>query len=815
MIGAVRTGATNPAWRTGSKTTTGTSPAGLIPGVVASLSLPSPDYTAYTFAISGVGTLPGSMKIIRADLTTFSLLDAVSKQSLGPLNTPLTSLALVFEFGDLGTYVADITLGATHKATSTTDTDTARYTFHVGPVADLEVRDAGANPALAAEQQAYTLMAVNNGPDTPPAVQVTLTGVPEGAEAIPSQGSYTQETCQDGLCEAVWKVGELTTDNRRSAGEWGEGPTLTLVTSGDPITAAIENSRDYCVRIKTGATDSSNDLECAAGTVPTGYTEHSAAYYDRIGRNDSTTVEARAGTGESIPQSLNAVQYGSINRLTWDSMEALNGFAVTHYEVQRSASPWETVATNLTETRYWDAEGGSGSSSYRVRAVNDQGVASPWSQSATPRPKPGRPMSFTATGQSDTQATLTWTAPDAVTGLTITGYDVEFSKDAGDTWASLATAPTQTATSFTHTDNTLTAGTLTPDIRRQYRARTVATVEGSTVKSDWANVTLTHPKPGAPGSFGAEGLNPRQARLTWAAPTNLNGASHSGYELEFSTDGGASWETLATPTSSPALASTTTSHTHTKNDLAANAARQYRLRTVGTVGSVGVESPWAYALASTEYPAPGAPQNFEARALDRTQVSLTWSAPESVTGVTHTGYQLDYSTDGNTWNWLPAGQTRSTLSMTTESHTHDAAVSPGTIRQYRLRAVGTTGSGNTLATFESGWVFASVTTQAVGAPQDLVATADGIGRIDLSWDEPAFGADRVAGYRIDYALGDTEAWQTLEHSWRTSPRTFEHTGLSPGLEYCYRVAATYAGGTGPSPRQLPLTRPPAPPRKAC
>ena len=766
------------------------------------LSIPAV-WTHYRRSISvpdGV-TLPGSVSLRPSTNLPFVWLDTLNASERGPSTLSRTSLfEREFFFSELGTYQIDLTFAFTHK-TIDADMDGSKdvfpasgaYTFHVGPVADLEVRDGGASPALDTQQRAYTVMAVNNGPDTAPAVQVTLTDVPEGAEANPSQGSYTQGTCSAGLCEAAWNVGELAAKEiYRASGHWGDGPTLTLVASGDPITAAIENTRKYSVCIDGDGADVAA-ADQAACEATSGNSWHSTVYYDYRTGNDSAQMASQAGSGEGMVQSLNVVQYGSINRLTWDSMDALNGFAVTHYEVQRSASPWETMATNLTETRYWDAEGGSGSSSYRVRAVNDQGVSGPWSQSATPHPKPGRPMSFTATGHSDTQATLTWAAPDAVTGVTVTGYDLEFSQDAGDTWTSLATAPTQTATTYTHTDSTLGADTITPDILRQYRARTVATVEGTTVKGDWATVTLEYPKPGAPGSFEAEGLNPRQAKLTWSAPDAVTNVTLTGYDVDWSDDGGVSWNSLATA----ATQGTTTTLTHTDNNLGAGDVRQYRVRAKGTVGSVEVDSAWAYALASTEYPAPGAPRNFEARALDRTRVSLTWSAPESVTGVTHTGYQLDYSTDGNTWNWLPAGQTRSTLSTTTESHTHDAAVSPGAIRQYRLRAVGTTGSGNTLATFESGWVFASVTTEAVGPPQNLVATADGIGRIDLIWDEPAFGADRVTGYRIDHTSAGAENWRTREHGWRTSPRTYEHTGLSPGQEYCYRVAATYAGGTGP------------------
>ena len=49
-------------------------------------------------------------------------------------------------FGGLGTYVLTFDIRATHS-TSGVLTDSGTYTFHVGPMADLEVRDAGASPS--------------------------------------------------------------------------------------------------------------------------------------------------------------------------------------------------------------------------------------------------------------------------------------------------------------------------------------------------------------------------------------------------------------------------------------------------------------------------------------------------------------------------------------------------------------------------------------------------------------------------------------------------------------------------------------------
>ena len=52
------------------------------------------------------------------------------------------------------------------------------------------MRDAGASPAAAAGQRAYTIMAVNNGPEVAHAVEVMLTRVPQGAQAMTNEGRY-------------------------------------------------------------------------------------------------------------------------------------------------------------------------------------------------------------------------------------------------------------------------------------------------------------------------------------------------------------------------------------------------------------------------------------------------------------------------------------------------------------------------------------------------------------------------------------------------------------------------------------------------
>ncbi len=760
---------------------------------------------AVTVTAPGGGDAPGRWVLTNTEdgHSSYDLLNAPDSTRVTYDLFPLTDLGsspneyfedVKVDFGEMGTYVALFEIKGVLSMTTYTDSGT--YTFHVGPMADLEVRDAGPNPAVAGNRRAYTIEAVNHGPSDAAVVEVALTGVPDGASVVASQGSYDPGT-------GIWRIGELENMELRTLIGKSNAETLTIIAEDAglaPITATIASKELYTVCLDGNAADvaASDESACTGGSN----TWHTAEYYDPIAANNTATIAAQTGTGAGhpdAPTNLRVVETPVGNIVEWDSVAEVNGFPVTHYQVQRSASPWEILSDNQKGTVYADMGDGAANASYRVRAVNRFDVPGPWSQQATPHLKPSRPKSFTAAGQSDTVAELSWGAPDTVADVTVSGYDLEFSEDGGATWTSLATPATlgQSATSYTHTDATLTSASLTPDILRQYRVRTVGTVDGSTVKSDWATATLTHPKPGVPKTFAAAGQSETQASLSWSAPDAVTHVSVTGYEVEFSKDGGANW---ATVTGTPTLDGTTWSLPHSDSGLAADAVRQYRARTLGTVGSVTVQSDWAYALASEDYPAPGAPRNFAARAINRSRVDLSWIAPVAVSGVTLTGYHLEFSSDGNTWTRLEDDQSRTVLPATATYHPHtNDMLEPGALRQYRLRAVGTANN----ASFESGWVFASAATEAVGPPQNLAAVPDPESptasrtRINLTWDVPAFGQNLVTGYRIDYAPDGSEDWQTLEHSYRTNPRSYQHTGRLPGERSCYRVAAIFAGGTGP------------------
>ena len=480
-------------WRTGTTRAHDNAVAD-IPGTAVLFMFLSRDYNAYTFAISDVSPKqrPGTLTIIGGSQGTFKLLDADNLTSTSPFNLPAdvtnNPYPALLEFGTLGTYKVQITVGATKSSTAYTATGT--YTFHVGPMADLEVRDAGASPAVAAGRRGYTVMALNNGRDIPPAVQVTLSGVPEGAEAVPSHGhgSYTQGTCQNGLCEGVWAIGELGSGNYRASGHANEGPTLTLITYETmpaAITATIANTQDYSVCIDSSGDDVDAASE-AACTATSGNTWHSTAYLDHIEKNNTAAITARAGSGDGrpdAPMNLRVVETPVGNIVQWEAVATVNRHEVAHYEIEYAEGGWKVLKGDVAGIVYFDmtdTASDRANRAYRVRAVNSFGVPGSWavpSASGGAALPPSVPANFRATLITDTDVELTWLAA-AEHAEGITHYTVEVSDHAGGPWSQLA-RPNGGDTRYIHGNLPKTGATKHYRIRAHNRSNYSAWAEAS------------------------------------------------------------------------------------------------------------------------------------------------------------------------------------------------------------------------------------------------------------------------------------------------------------------------------------------------
>ena len=255
--------------------------------------------------------------------------------------------------------------------------------------------------------------------------------------------------------------------------------------------------------------------------------------------------------------------------------------------------------------------------------------------------------------------------------------------------------------------------------------------------------------------------------ISWQAPAENGGADVTGYQVEWSSDGG-DWTELESNT--PEL-----SYEH--SSLSVGTEYRYRVAAINTAGP----SAWAELTQATDPAvAPGAPERLSATAT-QTSITLSWQAPNENGGADVTGYQIEWSSDGGDWTELEAD--------TAELSYEHSSLSVGTEYRYRVAAINTAGP--------SAWAELTQATDpavAPGAPERLSASATQTS-ITLSWQAPAEdGGTDVTGYQVEWS-SDGGDWTELEAD--TAELSYEHGGLSVGTEYRYRVAALNSAGAGP------------------
>ncbi len=419
--------------------------------------------------------------------------------------------------------------------------------------------------------------------------------------------------------------------------------------------------------------------------VHTGLTPGTTRYYrvaaiNRVGRSDWSNVDP--GTTNAAPpgQPLNvrARAKGPTSiTLSWEAPATDGGAQIVGYSVRRRGphdGTWITIHPNTgtTETTFTDT-GLQPAAVYRyqVRAVNSAGDG-PWSFEAatTTHPDvPGAPFNLTARAVGTSRIDLSWSAPRNTGGAPILGYRIEASSDAGGTWRIIRRNTGSATTTFADVN-------LQPATTRHYRVAAVNTA-GTGPFSNYARATTDATLPGVPRTLVAEADGTSRIDLSWQAPTSDGGARVSGYRIEVSENGGASWRDLVGNTRT-----TTTVYTHTGLEPATT--RHYRVSAVNRIGEGRASR---VASATTDATVPDAPTGLTAAAVTPTQIDLAWVAPAYDGGAPITGYRIEVSETGAAW----VGLVRNTESTaTTFSHT---GLLPGSTRHYRVSAINRAGTG--------------------------------------------------------------------------------------------------------------------------
>jgi chitodextrinase len=271
--------------------------------------------------------------------------------------------------------------------------------------------------------------------------------------------------------------------------------------------------------------------------------------------------------------------------------------------------------------------------------------------------------------------------------------------------------------------------------------------------------------PTTPAGLTATAASPSQINLSWGASTDDVGVT--GYRVY---RGGALLVTLGAVTS------------YQDAGLQPSTAYSYAVQAIDAAGNASGQSPAASAVtpAAPDSTAPSTPAALTASPVSSSQINLSWTA--STDNVAVAGYRL-----------YRGGALLVTLGAVTTYQ--DTGLRPSTAYSYTVQAIDAAGNPSGQSIAASATTPAVADTLAPSVPTGLKATPVSGTQIALSWKASTDNV-KVAGYTVyvnDTALATTAG------------RSFQHTGLTPGTTYAYRVSAFDAAGNNSAWTATPLS----------
>lgn len=170
--------------------------------------------------------------------------------------------------------------------------------------------------------------------------------------------------------------------------------------------------------------------------------------------------------------------------------------------------------------------------------------------------------------------------------------------------------------------------------------------------------------PTAPTGLWAYPSASDQIYVAWDETPNT-----TNYKLQWKQNGQASWQEI--------VGYPYTDHQHL--NLKCNTGYSYR---VAAVSLETGQSPWSNTVSATTLacpPGPSAPSNLKATAKNQSEIGLTWNDVQG-----ETGYEVEYSSNGQNFNLLH-------VTGANQTSMNDVALSCGTARHYRVRAINNNG----------------------------------------------------------------------------------------------------------------------------
>lgn len=461
--------------------------------------------------------------------------------------------------------------------------------------------------------------------------------------------------------------------------------------------------------------------------------------------------------------------------LSWTTPTNLGTPKLFDYEVEvsRNGTSWTSLTDPVSGTSTRSLSNLATAANYWFRVRGDNGgnsvTGSPgatWSQPlkvTTPNPLiPSAPTDIVLSSLTSTSVSMSWSTSGYDGGSAITNFTIHLSRDAGETWNLV---PRANSTSLITDVTGLVPGT-------EYMVR-IAAINGVGASENAVTsfTTPTNP-PTHPTAFEVKEVAARSLKLEWGIPTSNGGLPITDYQVEYSSNGGTTWNAISHEPSPSLIFSVT--------GLAR--ATSYRFR-VAAVNGNGPGA-WSSVLGATTLAETStAPGSVSITALTSNSGQVNWTSPLNNGGASITGFVV--STSRN------AGETWSELSVV-GSNTRSLRVSgmaPGTSYLVRVQAINGVGRSEPATT-------QFTTSPGVAPPPgSLKANEITTTSLNLTWDLPVSNGGRpITDYKVEVSTNGNQ-YRSISHT-ASNSLGLRISNLRSGTAYWFRVSTVTSFGTG-------------------
>uniref|UniRef100_A0A5K3EN24 non-specific serine/threonine protein kinase n=1 Tax=Mesocestoides corti TaxID=53468 RepID=A0A5K3EN24_MESCO len=465
--------------------------------------------------------------------------------------------------------------------------------------------------------------------------------------------------------------------------------------------------------------------------------------------------------------------------LKWKPPKDNGGSPITNYVVEKQdlkTGEWSPVSNYVRGTELEVSGLDEGKRyNFRVKAVNENGASEPLESNSpitaeNPVVPPGSPSSLEVADVDAEEVTLSWVKPRKDGGSKITGYTVEYKPASSDDWIK---APSTK-------DTMATVNGLRKGEKYVFRvsARNAAGV-GEPCSS--TRPVVCKPKydaPDAPGQPRIEDVDKNQVTLSWSTPVRDGGSKLTGYIVEKKKLGESDWSKAA---NLPATATKVT-----VDGLEPEGEYEFRVRGVNAAGPGNPSLPSELTKVEPKKTKPKGPDEVSVRNILANSCKVEWTPPLFDGGLPITGYAVEVC-DEATGVWSPI------TSPIHENSVDVQGLAEGHRYMFRVAAINALGRSEPTETHLS--ILAKNPFDNPDAPQSVKIDDYDRNSVALIWKPPERdGGNPIKGYLVEKRTPRGQ-WVTATPG-LVSDTKVTLTGLEPGREYEFRVAAVNDGGPG-------------------